>query len=87
MAHTTLKDPPKELDTLVTLQISLVCDMPDEGSRAAARELLATMSQEFLLRCLLISSRLPIGETMLRVGLGTPERGKVEAHVANVEVT
>jgi len=70
--------PPSELDNLVTLQISVVCEMPDERSRAAAEELLATVAQEFLLRCLLISTRMPIGETMLRVGLQQPVRKKVE---------
>jgi hypothetical protein len=71
---------PGQVDKLVTLQISIVCeiDQDSESKRAAAIELLQTMAEEVQMRLLLISNRMPIGETMHRSGLGVPVIRKIE---------
>jgi hypothetical protein len=76
---TTRKTDP-ELDAMVTLQISVLCEMPSASAQEAARGLLDVMAREMVLRCLLISTSLPVGETMIRIGLEAPVRKKVIAH-------
>ena len=71
--------PPADLNTLVTLQISLVAEVPNERAQAALEELLATTAREFQMRLLLISNHIPIGETMMRYGLQDPVRKKLDA--------
>lgn len=67
-----------EADQFLTLQITLVCDVPNLDAQAAAEELLATMAAEFQLRMMLISDGMPEGETMLRIGFQEPQRRKVK---------
>ena len=65
-------------DEFVTLQITLVCEVTSHKGRDQARDVLAQVARDLQLQMMMLTNKLPAGETLYRIGLHEPERHAIK---------
>lgn len=65
-------------DEFVTLQLTLVCEVTSLKGRDQARDVLAQAARDLQLQMMMLTNKLPSGETLYRIGLHEPERHAIK---------